>query len=76
MVWPHGAMEISNGWSVHSGDDPAYAEPGFDDSGWEKVDLHRFPAFTATVARGHARWYRRRVHLPQEPGARDAAAHR
>jgi phosphoserine phosphatase RsbU/P len=64
-------MEISKGWSLQPGDDPAYAEPGFDDSGWQKVDLHRNPLPDEIVAQGHARWYRLHLHLPDGSSAKD-----
>lgn len=32
-------MELSNGWRVHRGDDPAYARPDFDDSRWIPVQM-------------------------------------
>jgi hypothetical protein len=69
--WPHGAADISKGRSVHLGDDPAYAEPGFDDSGWQKVDLHRDPLPSEIVSQGHARWYRLRLHVPDGPGVKE-----
>ena len=31
-------------YSFHSGDDPAWADPGFDDSSWEQHNFRSFPA--------------------------------
>ncbi len=70
-VWPHGAMDISKGWSIRLGDDPAYATPGFDDSSWQKVDLHSNPKSNEIVMQGHARWYRLHLHLPDGANAKN-----
>jgi sigma-B regulation protein RsbU (phosphoserine phosphatase) len=66
----HGAMEIGKDWSLHLGDDLAYAEPGYDDSGWQKVDLRRNPLPSDIVAQGQARWYRLHLHVPDGPGSK------
>jgi hypothetical protein len=34
------AVDLFGPWRFHVGDDPAWAQPGFDDAGWEAVDLH------------------------------------
>jgi hypothetical protein len=31
----HGAMALMGPWKFRSGNDPQWAQPGFDDSGWE-----------------------------------------
>ena len=31
------AIELINGWKYHAGDNPAWADPTFDDNGWETV---------------------------------------
>jgi len=56
-------------WLIHAGDDPAYAQPGFDDSGWirynplnslKTVFPHSHPAVV---------WYRLHVKVvPGQPG--------
>jgi hypothetical protein len=52
-------------WRLHFGDDPAYAQPGFDDSQWM---LHPIDKDWASAGRkgysGYA-WYRMRVILPK-----------
>jgi len=64
-------------WRFHTGDDPTWADPAFDDSGWESVDLTAPPGahdpdvglsgyVPGWSARGHAgykgyAWYR--LHL-------------
>jgi hypothetical protein len=55
-------------WRLHFGDDPAYAQPGFDDSQWA---LHRIDKDWASERKngygGHGgyAWYRMRVILPK-----------
>jgi phosphoserine phosphatase RsbU/P len=70
-AWPHGAMDIGKGWSLHLGDDPAYAQPAYDDATWQKVDLHSNPLPTEIEMQGHARWYRFHLHLPETPSAKE-----
>jgi hypothetical protein len=52
-------------WRIHFGDDPAFAQPNFDDSQWA---LHRLDKDWASAGRkgysGYA-WYRMRVILPK-----------
>jgi hypothetical protein len=33
------AVELSGPWKFHTGDNMAWAQPGFDDSGWTEMDL-------------------------------------
>ena len=37
IVDTEGVTELADGWKMHAGDDLAWAQPGFDDSGWEPV---------------------------------------
>jgi sigma-B regulation protein RsbU (phosphoserine phosphatase) len=61
--WPDGTIDIGQGWSVHEGDDPAWAQPGFDDRGWQTVDLDNQGA-----AQPGWRWYRLHLKLtPEHP---------
>jgi len=32
-------LTLDGPWKFHTGDDPHWSEPGFDDAGWETVDL-------------------------------------
>jgi hypothetical protein len=61
-----GSTPLDAPWRLHFGDDPAYAQPGFDDSGWT---LHRIDKDWASAGRkgyaGYA-WYRMRVTLPKD----------
>jgi hypothetical protein len=60
-----GPTRLDAPWRLQFGDDPAYAQPGFDDSDWT---LHRIEKDWASAGRkgyaGYA-WYRMRVILPK-----------
>ena len=34
-----GGLLLKNGWHYHVGDNPAWAQPDFDDSGWSKATV-------------------------------------
>jgi hypothetical protein len=63
-------QKMDDGWRVHAGDDAAFAAPGFDDQTWPVIDfgLQNLPA---DIARGKARWFRKRILLPSQAGAID-----
>lgn len=80
---PVGPAKVLDGsWRFHPGDDPRWADPRADDSGWDRIELvsspsnHDFdvglPGFLAGWhARGHPAlegygWYRRHVALPAQ----------
>jgi Stage II sporulation protein E (SpoIIE) len=59
------AVDLAGPWKFRVGDDPAWAQPDYDDSGWEDVDLTPGSRGLAEgwTARGHAgysgyAWYR------------------
>ena len=61
-------VELAGPWKFQVGDDPAWAQPDFDDSKWEDVDLTPGSRGIALgwTARGHAghsgyAWYRLKV---------------
>jgi len=56
VKWRSGLKEIQQGWSAHDGDNPEWAQPGFEDSGWTTVDLEDMGS-----ARDGWRWFRKRV---------------
>jgi hypothetical protein len=63
-------VELAGPWKFQVGDDPAWAQPDFDDSKWEDVDLTPGTRGIALgwTARGHAghsgyAWYRLKVHV-------------
>src|ERR1700689_3966531 len=56
-----GAIKINETWRFHIGDDPAWADPNFDDSAWDKVDLtQNFAEQGIESYTGYA-WYRLRL---------------
>lgn len=64
-----GLAPLDGPWQLHIGDDPAWADPAFDDQGWEQVtvdkpwSLQGHPAYT-----GYA-WYRRTLSVTPATGA-------
>ena len=77
-------VPLDRPWRFHIGDDPRWADPDFDDSGWETVDLTPIPGahdndvglsgyVAGWNARGHRgysgyAWYRMRISLTAPPG--------
>jgi len=59
--WRSGLVTLNEGWLEQGGDNPAWAQPEFNDSGWEKVDLDDLgPASLGWT------WYR--AHVKLAPG--------
>ncbi len=59
--WHSGTVTLNEGWREHDGDDPAWAQPVFDDSGWQSVNLDDLGG-----AEPGWRWYR--IHIKLAPG--------
>jgi hypothetical protein len=57
----HGVIKLDSGWRFHTGDDPAWADPNFDDSGWQKVDLQSTLAEQGIESYTGYGWYRLRL---------------
>ncbi|MGA7858354.1 MAG: PP2C family protein-serine/threonine phosphatase [Terracidiphilus sp.] len=53
-------MDINQGWLEHDGDNPAWAQPAFDDSAWEPVEL-------ADLGPADPGWQWYRLHLKLPP---------
>ena len=64
------ALRLDEGWKAQTGDDPAWASPDVDDSGWETVELSR-DAFPPRPGWGPVVWYRLRLQRadPASPQA-------
>jgi hypothetical protein len=76
-VGPVAAMPLNGPWKFHTGDDKRWADPNFNDSAWETIDLTPPPGahdgdvglsgyVLGWTARGHAgysgyAWYRLRI---------------
>ena len=59
---PH-SVPLNGAWEFHLGDDPAWASPAFDDSGWAQIQVGRaWEGQGYRNATGFA-WYRRRLAL-------------
>lgn len=58
-AWPKGIVNINDGWRMKSGDDPAWAQPSYDDSSWPVVSL----AARVDPPIGFV-WYRLHLRLP------------
>jgi sigma-B regulation protein RsbU (phosphoserine phosphatase) len=62
------AVSVDGLWRFHTGDDPAWAGAGFDDSGWPLLKSNR--PWTRQGYKGYrgVAWYRFQVTLPAEAG--------
>ncbi len=58
--FPPGMVHLTEGWRYQKGDNPAWADPRYDDSGWQKL------APQQNYGCAPACWYRLRVDLPQK----------
>jgi hypothetical protein len=56
---PSGTVWLTEGWRYHAGDNAGWADPGFDDTGWE---LHNPQKQTDSCSQGC--WYRLHIELP------------
>src|SRR5271168_4272578 len=64
------SMELTGPWKFHVGDDSAWSQSDFNDSGWEEMDLTpgRSGSALGWTKQGHAKysgyaWYRLRVNI-------------
>ena len=62
---------LGAGWLVKPGDDPAYAQPGFDDSHWLAFDANQSVKTVLPNSRPDVLWYR--MHIKVEPNDRGLA---
>lgn len=88
VVLGDSTVALNGPWKFHTGDDPRWADPAFDDSGWESVDLTPSPGANdgdvglpgyvpGWSAKGHPGyqgygWYR--IHLTVRPPAGETLA--
>jgi phosphoserine phosphatase RsbU/P len=69
-----GQVKLNGFWQFHTGDDPRWASPSFDDSRWEPIT-----ASDSWGNQGHSgytgfAWYRRHLEISLVPGANTAYA--
>ncbi|WP_263357467.1 PP2C family protein-serine/threonine phosphatase [Acidicapsa ligni] len=57
----HGAIKLDGPWRFHTGDDPGWADPSFDDSSWEKINLTSSLAEQGIDSYYGYGWYRLRI---------------
>jgi phosphoserine phosphatase RsbU/P len=60
--WEQGVNSLNGDWRTHSGNDPAWATPGFNDSSWRVTTLDA--PQTPTPGAYDEHWYRLQLHLP------------
>jgi serine phosphatase RsbU (regulator of sigma subunit) len=65
-----GSVVLDGPWEFHTGDDPAWAAPGFDDSNWERIQIDQPWGDQGHWAYSGFAWYRRRVSF--EPSGSDS----
>jgi hypothetical protein len=58
LQWRSGLTEINEGWATHEGDDLKWAQPAFDDSHWQQVDIEDIGA-----AQPGWRWFRKHIDV-------------
>lgn len=59
-----GPVAINSAWRFHTGDDPQWAGPGFDDSHWSLLRLDKAWAEQGYKGYSGFAWYRVKVKLP------------
>jgi hypothetical protein len=57
--------DLNNGWLIRPGDDPSFADPGFDDSNWSAVNLETPLSMVLHGTRPQVVWYR--LHVQVDP---------
>jgi hypothetical protein len=57
------ARELNDGWLIQTGDDPAYASPGLNDSNWTAINLDTPLATVLHGAHPQIIWYRLHVQV-------------
>ncbi|HUB19960.1 MAG TPA: SpoIIE family protein phosphatase [Acidobacteriaceae bacterium] len=60
MAWRSGMMDLTQGWREQGGDNPAWAQPNFDDRQWQTVELDDMGA-----AQPGWRWFRLHLKLAE-----------
>jgi Stage II sporulation protein E (SpoIIE) len=85
VILGDGTAELSGMWKFHTGDDIAWAQPDFDDSGWRSIDVTPpagsedaalgtsgfIPGWTDNGYPGYSgyAWYRLRINVASSHGA-------
>jgi serine phosphatase RsbU (regulator of sigma subunit) len=61
-----GEYRINGPWQFHLGDDPAWASPSFDDTGWEQLSADRPWGLQGHPNTDGFAWYRCRIDIPSD----------
>jgi len=61
--------DLAGPWRFHTGDDPAWANPGFDDSGWSQLSADKGWSDQGYAGYDGFAWYRLAIALPAQHGA-------
>jgi hypothetical protein len=64
LQWQQGLNPLNTGWRTQTSDNPAWASPAFNDSGWQPAVLNE--PLPSTPGKDEERWYRLRIDLPAE----------
>lgn len=60
-------ISLAGEWLFHTGDDSTWKQPGYDDSGWERVELPAsWEAHSDYTENNVFGWYRKHVTIPEE----------
>ena len=62
-----GAVPLDGNWQFHLGDDPAWASPALDDSGWEQLQADRPWGVQSHPAYSGFAWYRLHIRITPAP---------
>lgn len=69
-----GTVPLGGRWQFHVGDEMTWADPGFDDSHWEQIDVSNPWGDQGHWAYTGRAWYRRHIEIKDETnGAADVA---
>jgi cephalosporin-C deacetylase len=69
------ALDITEGWRIRKGDDPAWSKPGFDDTNWKSIAVGQPWEKTGFLGYNGYAWYRLRVVVPETLGEGDYVQH-
>ncbi len=61
-----GTQALTGPWQFHVGDDPAWASPSFDDSGWEQIETGKTWEEQGHYGYTGFAWYRRKLTLGEQ----------
>ena len=72
--WVRAQVKLNGFWQFHTGDDPRWASPSFDDSRWEPITVSDSWGNQEHSGYTGFAWYRRHLKISLVPGANTAYA--